>query len=173
MSSPGLYCIEMSTSTRLVSLLLVVALVAGGASAPAFAQESETPSDADTQRLLEEGVALYNDNIEELDVSFARSLVAGRTVNVYVEDGGETRVFSASVRDDMRIEDLSTGPDSEASTRITTDRGTLETIAESPEPMSEVRSALSDDRIRVNGERGHPVDQVVWTVANTFKSFFL
>lgn len=173
MSSPGLYHTEMSTSTRFVSLFLAVALVAVAASAPVFAQESETPSDEEMQQLLEEGVALYNDNVEQLDVSFARSLIAGKTVNVYVEDGDETHVFSASVQDDMRIDDISTGPNDEASTRITTDRQTLETIADSSDPLAEVQDALADDRIRVSGERGHPVDQVVWTVANTFKGFFL
>lgn len=55
MTSAGLYHTEMSTSTRLVSLFLAVALVTVAASAPVVAQESETPSDADTQRLLEEG----------------------------------------------------------------------------------------------------------------------
>ncbi|ELZ93975.1 hypothetical protein C440_10158 [Haloferax mucosum ATCC BAA-1512] len=161
----------MSTANRLVSLFLVVVLVAS--SGTVLGQESETRSDEEMQELLEEGVALYNQNVDQLDVSFARELIAGKTVNVYVEDGDETHVFSAVVEDDMRIADVAVGPNESASTRVTTDRATLETIAESSDPVSAVKQALRDDRIRVTGEKGHPVDQAVWTVANFVKGFVL
>jgi hypothetical protein len=161
----------MSTFHRLVTVVLVVALVA--ASGPALAQESDTPSDDEMRQLLDEGVALYNQNVEQFDVSFARGLIAGKTVNVYIEDGDETHVFSAVVEDDMRIADVEVGPNPDASTRITTDRATLESIAASPDPLSEVEQAVRDDRIRVSGETGKPLDQAIWTVANLFKGFLL
>ncbi|AFK20241.1 hypothetical protein E6P09_13980 [Haloferax mediterranei ATCC 33500] len=161
----------MSATHRLVSLFLVVLLVS--APGTVLAQESETPSDEEMQELLEEGVALYNENIDQLDVSFARDLIAGKTVNVYVEDGDETHVFSAVVKDDMRIADVAAESNEDASTRIETDRATLETIAQSSNPVAGVKQALRNDRIRVSGEKGHPVDQAVWTVANLFKGFVL
>ncbi|KAB1193663.1 hypothetical protein GJR96_09510 [Haloferax sp. MBLA0076] len=161
----------MNSVRTLVSLFLVLALVS--ASGPVLAQESETPSDEEMKALLDEGVALYNDNVDQLDVSFARSLIAGKTVNVYIDDGGETHVFSASVEDDMTISNVATGPNADASTRISTDRQTLEAIAASSDPLGEVEQAVRDDRIRVSGEKGHLVDQAVWTVANVFKGFLL
>lgn len=94
-------------------------------------------------------------------------------MNVYVEDGDETHVFSAVVKDDMRIADVAAESNEDASTRIETDRATLETIAQSSNPVAGVKQALRNDRIRVSGEKGHPVDQAVWTVANLFKGFVL
>ncbi|ELZ82419.1 hypothetical protein C453_15078 [Haloferax elongans ATCC BAA-1513] len=156
---------------RFLVVILVVALTIPTGSV--VAQESETPSDEEVLRLLENGVDLYNQNVDQFDVMFARDLIGGKTVNVYVEDGSETHVYSAVVADDMRIEEVALGPNPEASTRITTERAVLEEIADSPDPLGEVREALRDGRIRVNGEKGHPVDQAVWTVANLFKGFVL
>ncbi|KAB1187890.1 MULTISPECIES: hypothetical protein [Haloferax] len=154
-------------SRRLVSVFLAIALVT--ASAPVVAQESESPSDEEMLQLLEEGVALYNQNADQFDVSFARGLIAGKTVNVYIEDGDETHVYSASVDDDMRIVDVAAEPNPDASMRISTDRATLEAIASSSNPLAEVEQAVRDDRIRVTGEDGHFVDKAVWTIANLFK----
>ena len=161
----------MSLFHRLVTLVLVVVLVV--ASGPVLAQESDTPSDEEMKQLLDEGVALYNQNVEQFDVSFARGLIAGKTVNVYVEDGEQTHVFSAVVEDDMQIADVEMGANSDAATRITTDRATLESIAASSDPLSEVEQAVRDDQIRVSGEKGKPLDQAIWTVANLFKGLLL
>ena len=158
----------MVAARRTVSLFFVVALVVT-ATGPAFAQDAGTPSDEEMLTLLEEGIALYNENVDQFDVSFAKGLIAGKTVNVYVEDGDETHAFSAVVEDDMRIADVAAEPNPDASTRITTDRETLETIASSSDPLAEVERAVREDRIRVSGEKGHVLDQAVWTVANVFK----
>lgn len=158
----------MYTGHTVVSLLFVVALVVT-ATAPGLAQDAGPTSDAEMKSLLDEGIALYNENVDQFDVSFAEGLIAGKTVNVYVEDGDETHVFSAVVEDDMRIADVKMGPNADASTRITTDRETLDAIASSSDPLTTVEQAVRDDRIRISGEKGHVFDQAVWTVANVFK----
>ncbi|WP_416840790.1 hypothetical protein [Haloferax sp. DFSO52] len=157
----------MSAVHRLVTLFLVVALVVTS-TGPALAQESQTSSD-EMKALLDEGVALYNENVDQLDVSFAESFIAGKTVNVYIEDGDETHVFSAVVEDDMQIADVKTGPNPDASIRITTDYDTLESISSSSDPLGVVEQAIRDDRIRVTGEKGNLVDQTIWTLANIIK----
>ncbi|WP_411964089.1 hypothetical protein [Haloferax sp. YSMS24] len=156
---------------RFVSLFLVVALVVSSAG-PALAQESELSSE-DMKAILDDGVALYNANVDQLDVPFAKSLIAGKTVNVYIEDGDQTHVFSAVFQDDMQIADVATEPNPDATTRISTDRATLETIASSSDPLSEVEDAVRDDRIRISGEDGHFLNQAIWTVANVFKGILL
>jgi hypothetical protein len=162
----------MLTTRYLISVLLVVSLVSVSAG-PVLAQESEVPSDEELERLLDEGVTLYNQNVDQLDLGFARGLIAGETVNVYIEDGDQTHVYSASFEDDLRISDVSTEPNSDASTRISTDRATLESIASSSDPLEAAEQAIRDDRIRITGERGHLVDQAVWTVVNLFKGLFI
>ncbi|KAB1198567.1 MULTISPECIES: hypothetical protein [Haloferax] len=156
----------MITAHRFISLFFVVALVVASAG-PALAQSD--PSSEEMKALLEEGLALYNENADQFDVSFAEDLLAGKTVNVYIEDGDQTHVYSAVIEDDMQISNVATGPNSEASTRITTDRETLETIASSSDPLGEVEQAVRDDRIRVSGEEGNLIEQAIWTVANLFK----
>jgi hypothetical protein len=157
---------QFSKSVRVaVVALVLLAAVAG----PAAAQSDDPPAEASTYDTFVEMSELYNERAASLDLGVAERLLAGARVNAYVTDGDEVTAFSFALDDQMRIVDVRPEPDEEATVRVETDRATVQGIIDSENPAAAFRSAVANDDIRIEGERGHFVSQAVWTVANGLK----
>jgi hypothetical protein len=154
--------------TRGVSVALVALLVVSLVATPVAAQSDSEMSTYDT---FVEMADLYNERAASLDLGVAENLLEGKRVNAYVTEGDEVVSFSFALDNQMRIVDVSPDPDPDATVRLETDRAVVRSIIESDDPVGSFRTAVVNDDIRIEGERGHVVSQVVWSVANTLKSF--
>ena len=159
--------------TRIAVGLVLVTLLA--ATAPAAVAQSESDSGSpewsdEVYEAVSEMVPEYNERVSEIDLGIAGDQLADRRVNVYIEDGEGTAVYSFYMDDRNRIQDLQRGTHPDAQLKITTTREALVRIAEAEDPAAAFRSAARGDAITIAGERGHPVEQAKWTVVNALKS---
>jgi hypothetical protein len=163
----------MRTRT-VVGIMLVTLLAAAAPSALA-----QTGSDADAPEWEDEAyetfsemVPKYNERVSEIDLGIAGDQLADRRVNVYIEDGDQTAVYSFYMDERNRIRDLQRGAHPDAQLKITTRIDVLEAVASADDPAAAFRVAVRNDEIRIAGERGHPVEQAKWTVVNAVKGLF-
>lgn len=157
------------TYTRVASVALALLLVFS--SVGGVAAQSDNPEWG--QELFEEVegmVGTYNDNIDSVDLGPVS--LAG-TTNIYVNDGSEQATYAVTMDADNHIENLQQGTDDAAKRKITTDRATLQNIANSPTPAAAFRNAVANDDIVITGENGQIIEQVKWTVLNVLKGFLL
>lgn len=179
---------ESRTLVVLVSALLVTA----GAGVPmAVAQSASGSSDDpawadDLFADLQEMQSRYNANVSDAEMNFAQRQVynqlKGNVVNVYFH--GTDVVFSFYMRPDGTITDLRQSPREDAGLRMQLTRETAEDLAARPNPVPPFVDAVQDGSfvrrggertirgVVIDGERGHPVKQVTWTVINGVKGLF-
>jgi hypothetical protein len=153
-----------------VAAVLTVLLLS--TSTGAFAQ-SDPAWEGEVYEAVSEMVPTYNERVSEVDLGIAGDQLADRRVNVYVEDGDATAVYSFRTDADNRIEDFRRGAHPDARLRVTTSRATVVGVARADNPAAAFRAAVAGGDIVVTGERGHPVEQVKWTVINALRSVFL
>jgi hypothetical protein len=108
-------------------------------------------------------VSSYNDS--QPDLGFAGGLVTGNVVNFRVNgpDGDRTTV-SFRVTADNRLTDVRAGARDDAAIRMTTDRATVDRIANADEPGTAFRDAVDAGDVRITG-RGF-WSGIVWFVVN-------
>jgi hypothetical protein len=157
----------LRTLTVLVAVLLVVSVAS-----PVVAQ-SDDQWKSDLFAQFESHADLFNDNIDNVSLGVAGDQLADHRVNLYVADGDDELVMSFYMDSNNHITDLRMEAHPDASLKMETDRGTVESILASQTPASDFRDAVADDRIVISGERGHLVEQVKWIVVNLVKSFLL
>lgn len=158
----------MRSRTIAVVLAVLLASTATGAVA-----QSSPPWEQEVYDAVSEMIPAYNAGVASVDLGVAGDQLANRRVNVYVEDGDATAVFSFRTDADNRIEDFRRGAHPDAQLRITTTRETVVRVARADDPAAAFRGAVSGGDIAVRGESGHPIEQVKWTVINTLRSFLL
>lgn len=151
------------TPVLLMVAVLLVSALAGGAVA-------QSDGEDDLYAMVEDMVPTYNENADAIDLGPVN--LAG-TTNIYVEDGGEERVYSVTMDDRNRITDLDDSRSEDAVRKITTDRATLEGIAAADNPAAAFRSAVANDDIVISGEDGQFIEGVKWAVVNLFKGLLL
>ena len=157
--------------TRIVVGVVLVALLA--AAAPSALAQTDAPEwEDEAYETVSEMVPKYNERVSEIDLGIAGDQLADRRANVYIEDGDQTAVYSFYMDEANRIQDLQRGAHPDAQLKITTTRDVLEAVASADDPAAAFRVAVRNDEIRIAGERGHPVEQVKWTVVNTVKGLF-
>ncbi|SFG50794.1 hypothetical protein SAMN04488063_2260 [Halopelagius inordinatus] len=156
---------------KTVSAVFVALLLFSAVAVPAAAQSDESNAEPSTYETFVAMADLYNEQAASLDLGVAESLLAGQRVNAYISDGAAVESFSFALDDQMRIVDISPDPDSDATVRFETDRATVERIVESPNPADAFGTAVVNDDIRIEGESGNVVSQLVWSVANVLKGF--
>jgi len=157
--------------TRIVVGVVLVALLA--AAAPSALAQTDAPEwEDEAYETVSEMIPKYNERVSEIDLGIAGDQLADRRANVYIEDGDQTAVYSFYMDEANRIQDLQRGAHPDAQLKITTTRDVLEAVASADDPAAAFRVAVRNDEIRIAGERGHPVEQVKWTVVNTVKGLF-
>lgn len=155
-----------------LALVTLLAAVAPGALAQTGSDADAPPWSDEAYETVSEMVPKYNERVSEIDLGIAGDQLADRRANVYIEDGDQTAVYSFYMDEQNRIQDLQRGAHPDAQLKITTTRDLLEAVASADDPAAAFREAVRNDEIRIAGERGHPVEQVKWTVVNAAKGLF-
>lgn len=169
------------THVRLATLAVVVTLLVSSVGSVA-AQSANPDWAAELETTVDEMIPAYNERAG--DVNLGPFSLSG-TTNVYVydddsdgdgvDDGTEDRTatFHITMDGDNRITAFETGTSDDAARKLTTDRATLERIANADNPAAAFRSAVANDDIVISGESGHFVEGLKWTVVNLFKGLLL
>jgi hypothetical protein len=108
-------------------------------------------------------VASYDDS--QPDLGFAGGLITGNVVNFRVTGPeGDRATVSFRVTDDNRLTDVRAGARDDAKIRMTTDRATVDRIANAEKPGTAFRDAVEAGDVRISG-RGF-WSGIVWFVVN-------
>ena len=153
-----------------VATVAVVAMLLLSSVGSVAAQSSQPDWAGDLETAVDEMIPAYNERAGDVDLGpFS---LAG-TTNVYVHDGNVTATYHITMDGDNRITAFEAGTSDDAARKLTTDRATLERIANASNPAGAFRTAIAEDDIVITGESGHVVEGLKWTVVNALKGLFL
>lgn len=154
-------------------MVLVVLGLLVGAAGPVAAQSDEPAWSDSLYDQFAGMVGEYNENVEPSDLGVASNLLAGKSVNIYVEGDGGTAVYSFTMDDGNRITDLSRERNPDAQLKMTTDRATVQRVSSSSNPAAAFQTAVESGDIVIGGEDGHLVEQVTWGVVNALRGVLM
>jgi hypothetical protein len=158
---------------RSLRVIVVVLIVSAGFSGVGFAQADDPAwSDALYEELAPMADA-YNENVDTIDLGIAGDQLKERYTNLYVSGPGGTAVYSFYMDSNLRMSDLSDAPNPDARLRMSTDKATVERIADASNPAAAFRTAVKADAIVITGEDGHPIEKIKWAVLNFLKGLLL
>lgn len=155
------------------AVLLATLLVASAATGVASAQTDEPDWSDEVYENVAEMLPTYNERVDEVDLGVAGDQLAEKRVNVYIVDGDQTATYSFYMDESNRITDLQRDPHPDAQLRLHTSRRTIDDIADAEDPTQAFRDAVRTGDISISGEKGHPVEQVKWTVINFLAKFLM
>ena len=166
-----------STHVRFATLAVVCMLLVSSVGSVA-AQSNEPDWAGELETTVTEMIPAYNERAGDVNLG---PLSLSGTTNVYVHDADSdgdgisdgTATFHITMDGDNRITAFERGTSDDATRKLTTDRATLERIANAQNPAAAFRNAVTNDDIVISGESGHFVESLKWTVLNLFKGLFL
>jgi hypothetical protein len=153
--------------TRWIGVLLAVFVVTSGVAVAQSDAGSDQPAWADEAFAEYEGmVAVYNESITSVDLGTAGDQLANERVNLVVtDDDGATATISFRMDSQLRMIDLQQGARSDATLRMSTDRGTFDDILAADNPAVAFRNAVTSGDITFDGLG--TTNAVKWVVINT------
>lgn len=133
-----------------IAVALVALLAVGLAVGPAAAAGQSTDADQSSDVNLESVVDVYNHQVGDVP-DVIRDRFADERVEVVIEqpDGAE-ETYTAVTDDSARVVSLESGT-TDPTLRVTTDRGTVENIAQSNDTVGTAVDAYGSDRVDVEG----------------------
>ncbi|AEN05626.1 hypothetical protein [Halolamina sp.] len=165
---------------RFVTLAVVVLLISSSVGSVAAQANGEPEWAGELETNVNEMIPAYNERAGEINLG---PLSLSGTTNVYVydadsdgdgvSDGEELATFQITMDRQNRITNFERGTSDDAARKLTTDRATLEGIANTNNPAAAFRSAIANDKIVISGESGQFVEGLKWTIVNAFKGLFL
>lgn len=171
---------EGITLTRIVTLAVAALLVSSSIGSVAAQATGEPEWASELESNVNEMIPAYNERAGEINLG---PLSLSGTTNVYVHDadsdgdgvsdGEDLATFQITMDSQNRITNFERGTSDDAARKLTTDRATLEGIANANNPAAAFRNAIADDKIVISGEGGHFVESLKWTIVNAFKGLFL
>ena len=119
----------MNSFIRRTGLVVLVAVLLIGSTAPALAQQSSSNWSDQFYQELKPLVGQYNENVDQVP-SLITGVIGGERVEFVVEptDGGQNAVYSAVVAKNGHIQSFENEAPQKPTIRVTTSEATLKTI---------------------------------------------
>jgi hypothetical protein len=162
--------LRLPTVRTTLALALAALVVLAGFAGTVQAQTAPESDAESVKELLRKAIDGYTDSGATIDVPGKRQVVG--PLNVYVDDGPETYVYSLVVTPDLGIEEFAAGPRADATRRAVTDYATIQGIVNADNPPRALEQAVRNGDIRVEGEDGHPIEKIKWAILNFLRSIF-
>jgi hypothetical protein len=157
--------IGLPTVTRLVAIVLAGLLVVAGGTATTVAQSGQAAWADDLYDEFDAMVPSYNDAVDPDDYGPLAGQLRGERVNMLVTDtDGSQAAASFRLDGDLRIQDQRPEHRTDATLKLSTDRGTMTAIFDSETPATAFQTAVADGDIRIDGIG--PVNALKWLLIN-------
>jgi hypothetical protein len=164
----------MVDTSRFTRLLLVVAVIFAStafAVAPVVAQNESPDWGQDLYDEMGPMVDRYNENVDAGDAGLAGDQLKGETVNLVVADANGTDAsYSFEIDDQLRISDLDDATRDDATLRMSTDRGTMDSIVDAEDPSTRFQNAITSSDITIDGLGN--INAIKWAIINLLVSIF-